>query len=628
MREIQLPISKSIANRILILQAMRGLSLHLPHEEEGLCDDVVLLRDALMQLRTPQVSYTLDVQNCGTAMRFLTAFVAVQEGLDVVLTGTDRMQERPIGQLVEVLQSVGADITYLGEAGFPPLHIKGKTIERKPLVLNDGESSQFVSALMLVGFPVETNDNSPYIQMTQEIMENLQDMTSAVWERDWSAASYWYEYVALYGGTFLFPDLYFQTLQGDVAVAEIFESLGIKTEETDAGMMISRNPSFKRSHYPIESPLHVDFADCPDLFPAVYVTCHTLGIPLKARGTERLPHKESNRLKAFEQLDTRGKGQAYGVMSSYNDHRVAMALLVAGYQVDDTTCISKSYPTFIEHLRNVTFVVPYGEQALGVREKQAKTDKHILYIYDEGKGKKWALRKGIEQARTDYVWLTDIDVERKHYPIFIPPMADLYILPLCMESAHHSGLVRLQQVEYLAIQALTLWMAEKGKAVMCSGANLIAHRAKWLSSYEELHPNIPSGDDMFLLESFKRKKYVVKTLYDPIYQATVQPQLTWKGFLKQRMRWAGKAWAYKDKDIILCGMLTFIANLLVLLCPILVLVKYPFDWHIIRRAADYGLLTPASMIPHLHAWSLLLAIVYPIYMLVALIGGVFRINKW
>ncbi len=768
-----LPISKSIANRLLILQAMQGKPLVLPCEDIHLCDDTLLLRSALQQIQSIQERATSNVQhptcniqratsnvlnlmNCGTAMRFLTAYCAVQEGLDITLTGSERMHQRPIGQLVDALRSVRADIEYLGNEGYPPLRIRGKTLPRTPITLNDVDSSQFISALMLVGFPVSTNDPSPYIRMTQELIEHATSPDNAnndplsiihyPLERDWSAASYWYEYVALYGGEIFFPDLSLQTLQGDSIVAHIFESLGVHTEETTEGIRIYKDLNATQ-HPPVETPfmaspidttpsphvetpymaspsnttplphvetpymasssdttppphvetpymaspsnttppphvetpymaspsdttppphvetpymaspsdttpslplwgesegavLSIDFASCPDLYPAVYVTCHKLGITLNAQGTERLPHKESNRLQAFDQLNTltaNGKWRT-AIMNTYSDHRIAMALLVAGYQVDDIDCISKSYPQFINQLRNITFITPCKHSDY---EKLAALPSSPLYggtegglVDDEKQGKKWALRKGIEQATTDYVWLTDADVTRTCYPIFVPPtlLGDLTILPLRMDlpnGERRTANGKFQTTEYLAIQSLTLWAAERGHAVMCAGANLIVNREHWLASYPDLHPEIPSGDDMFLLESFKRRKLSIKALYAPEYIATIQPEPTWKALFRQRMRWAGKAPKYRDKDILLCGILTFLANLLVLLCPPLVIFKYPFDLHFIRKAKQYNLTMPSSPLQGgIEGGSFLLSLFYPYYILICLIGGLIRQHKW
>ncbi len=633
---------------------MQGRPFVLNYDETDLCDDVLLLRNALQQINSFNVQHsTFKVQlyNCGTAMRFLTAYCAVQDGLDITLTGSERMQERPIGQLVDALRNVGADIEYLGSEGYPPLRIHGKVLPRIPITLNDVDSSQFISALMLVGFPVETNETSPYIEMTQELIEQVQKGEPISIERDWSSASYWYEYVALYGGEIIFLDLYFQTLQGDSAVAEIFESLGVKSEETDEGIRIYKDVNATQ-HPPVETPfmaspidttpslprweesegavLRINFSSCPDLYPAVYVTCHQLGIPLKAHGTERLLHKESNRLQAFDQLNNlTAKGeQRKALLHTYSDHRIAMSLLTAGYQVDDIACISKSYPQFVEQLRNITYVIPHRSQEPRTKNQNS----HIIHVSDEGRGKKWALLKGIEQATTEYVWLTDNDVTREHYPIFVPPtlLGDLTILPLRMElpnDERRTANGTFQITEYQALQSLTIWAAERGHAVMCSGANMIVNRQRWIESYKDLHAEIPSGDDMFLLESFKRRNLQVKALYQPEYIATIQPEPTWKAFFRQRMRWAGKATKYTDRDILLCGSITVLANLLILLCPPLVLLKYPFDMYFLRKAQQYNI-TTTHLSLSTALWALLLAIVYPWYMFICLIGGLIRQHTW
>ncbi len=645
------------------MQAMRGVPLGDWFQEDALCDDVLLVRDALEALigaadegkrRNTITSLQLDLQNCGTAMRFLTAYCAVQDGLEVVLTGSERMMERPIGQLVDALRGVGAEIEYLGKEGFPPLRvkppsrppIKGGSLVQIDLRGQKLDSTQFVSALMLVGFDVLTDEESPYIEMTRRLIEApllspprggkipSENDFSCLIERDWSAASYWYEYVALYGGEIFLPDLQLDSLQGDRRVAEIFEELGVQTEEKNGGVLISSKEC-------TASSLQVDFGDCPDLYPAVYVTCQELGGRLEASGTERLRHKESDRIHAFEQLERDAhKGRLY---TSYGDHRVAMALMVAGYQVDDMRCVSKSYPRFVEQLRNVTFVVPVRSQELGAKnqdlecrisEAQISGDSergHVIYVDDEGKGKKWALRKGVEMAGTEFVWLTDADVERESYPVFVPPtlLGDLTILPLRMEDSilerriTNTSLQHLQRTEYLAIQSLTMWAAEKGRAVMCSGANMIVRRKKWLGSYADLHTEIPSGDDMFLLESFKRRGLTVKALFEPAYIATIQPVETWGAFFWQRMRWAGKAPKYRDRDILLCGGLTALMNVLVGLCLPFLLVNLPLDWLILQRSKRYNLTDEVHL-----GWAILLAVVYPWYMLICLIGGWIRINKW
>ena len=243
-------------------------------------------------------------------------------------------------------------------------------------------------------------------------------------------------------------------------------------------------------------------------------------------------------------------------------------------------------------------------------------------INDEGKGKKHALYRLISAAETDYVWMQDDDVilhsledALSGYSLEVKGM-DLLILTLRMESENErpSLLERLQIAEYAAIQQLTVETAKRGHAVMCSGANLIAKRDRWLESYADLHPEIPSGDDMFLLESFKRRGLKIAVSESEELTAIVRPHTSWKAFFRQRMRWAGKAPKYKDKDILRCGAIVLGMNLLQLVCPLVLLVKFPIEYHLIRhrdKSVSFGT-------------ALLLEIVYPIYILYTLIGGLFR----
>ena len=353
--QIELPISKSIANRLLILQAIHGdglmtVSCDMP-------DDVRIMSEAIRLLGERREA-RIDLGNCGTAMRFLTAYCAQLEGQTVILDGAVRMHHRPIGQLVDALREIGADIAYLGEEGFPPLRIKGCILDKHRIVtLNNPQSTQFVSALLLIGANVQTNSTSPYITLTREIIERyLQRVRRANYseqserttaqrftvsianelEKDWSSAAFWYEYVALHGGEITLPGLFRDSLQGDNVVADIFAHLGVSTQYTEEGIVIYSSPL-----HPTPYTLHQDFASCPDLYPAVALTCERLGIELHATGVESLPLKESDRLRAVREHRTD------------HDHRMAMALLIAGYEVDDTACISKSYPQFFEEWTKV-----------------------------------------------------------------------------------------------------------------------------------------------------------------------------------------------------------------------------------------------------------------------------------
>ena len=376
---------------------------------DSMPDDVRLMSEAI-RLVGERREARIDLGNCGTAMRFLTAYCAQLEGQTTILDGVERMHHRPIGQLVDALREIGADIEYLGEEGFPPLRIKGCILDKHRIVtINNPQSTQFVSALLLIGANVQTDSTSPYITLTREIIDQypiahrasnsphcgrpIAAQAASSLEKDWSSAAFWYEYVALHGGEITLLGLSRDSLQGDKIVADIFAHLGVHTEYTAEGITItkkndeefliqqyeqqnpttqppkSNNSSAGEQHTPVarknaslsarcvvaramlltknvvnvvdNNTLTIDFSACPDLYPAVALTCERLGIELHATGVESLPLKESDRLRAVREHRTDA------------DHRMAMALLIAGYEVDDTACISKSYPQFLEQFRQL-----------------------------------------------------------------------------------------------------------------------------------------------------------------------------------------------------------------------------------------------------------------------------------
>ena len=334
MPRIELPISKSIANRLLILQAIHGDGQLLTVSAD-MPDDVQVMSEAI-RLLGERGEARIDLGNCGTAMRFLTAYCAQLEGQTTILDGVERMRHRPIGQLVDALRKIGADIEYLGEEGFPPLRITGCALDKHKLVRIDNPlSTQFVSALLLIGANVQTDSTSPYITLTHKLIQHYTTLHHSTRhytiEKDWSSAAFWYEYVALHGGEIKLPGLHKESLQGDKVVADIFAHLGVSTQYTEDGIQICRSQTILNSKFLIQN-----FIACPDLYPTVALTCERLGVELQATGIESLPLKESDRLRAVAEHRTD------------HDHRMAMALLIAGYEVDDTACISKSYPQFLE----------------------------------------------------------------------------------------------------------------------------------------------------------------------------------------------------------------------------------------------------------------------------------------
>jgi 3-phosphoshikimate 1-carboxyvinyltransferase len=370
--QIELPISKSIANRLLILQAIHGDEL-MP-VSATFPDDVQIMSEAIRLLGERREA-RIDLGNCGTAMRFLTAYCAQLDGQTTILDGVERMHHRPIGQLVDALREIGADIEYLGEEGFPPLRIKGCILDKHRIVtINNPQSTQFVSALLLIGANIQTDSTSPYITLTRALIEQyiscrsqgvdcernvVENNVGGVvglnnLESDWSSAAFWYEYIAIHSGKIHLPGLFRDSIQGDKVVADIFAQLGVQTQYTTEGVTIISTgvADLQRSDLQgivarstaqrsAEEILHQDFSACPDLYPAVALTCERLGIELHATGVESLPLKESDRLRAVAEHRTDA------------DHRMAMALLIAGYEVDDIECISKSYPQFLEQFHRI-----------------------------------------------------------------------------------------------------------------------------------------------------------------------------------------------------------------------------------------------------------------------------------
>ncbi len=628
MYKIALPISKSIANRILLLQAIHGDPLM--RVSADMPDDVLVLHDALEQLREHKTGepLTLYLKNCGTALRFLQVHLEYcYKGEPIVLDGDPRLMER-----------------------------------------NGAPTTQTTSARILHGEPIPVSENeSPYITLSRRIRESYLSPLRGEPERGllleacWSSASYWYEYVAIHGGELLLEGLKEESLQGDRVVADIYaKHFGVQTIFTPEGAQISnvhtasadrsRPCQDKKSQVSNRKSVKLDFTDFPDLYPPIALTCERLGITLHASGTDRLRFKESDRLEAVRLHEVR------------NDHRMAMALLAADFLVpkghgyflirnqdsasvpdfydgnDLQKIIAKSYPRFVEFFDQITTVNRRSTDGQTTVKANVTTPTitHITPrkgINDDHLGKKHALSKLIHAATSEYVWLHDDDV-------ILPPAAvkgqsdkvpctkdlfgnaDLIILPLRMETPSLEGRVgvglSLQIAEYAAIQELTMRTAKRGKAVMCSGANLIVRREAWLACEPDLHPEIPSGDDMFLLEAMKKRGMQIAVIDEPDYTAVVRPVTTWRAFFRQRMRWAGKAPHYTDPDILRCGALIVATNLLQLLCPLILLVKFPIEYGLIKKRE------PRTK------WyvALLLELLYPFYMFASLLGGLFRRKGW
>ena len=578
----------------MLLQAIHGDPLM--RVSTGMPDDVVVLHDALEALQEYQKSkienqespLVLHLKNCGTALRFLQVHLEqCYPGEPIELTGDERLMER-----------------------------KGKP------------TSQIDSARILHGLNVPVQENeSPYITMSRELAKNysISNIQDSI-EADWSAAAFWYEYVAIHGGVLLLEGLKRETLQGDKMVASLYSKyFGVITSYTDEGAKIYK------SSFPLKyDKVSIDFENIPDLYPAIAFTCERLHITLEATGTSRLRFKESNRLTAVRLHEVR------------NDHRMAMALMCADFPVskEEQGCIGKSYPQFVENLQRVleqnrdrTASTPSPKREQKVPSISIGHITPIKGVNDEGKGKKFALSKLIHGTDTEYLWLHDDDIVRpqasrgecklkKEDP-------DLIILPLRMESenAKPSLLEQLQIAEYAAIQELTMRTAKKNQAIMCSGANLIVRREVWLECESELHPEIPSGDDMFLLEAVKRKGYTVGVIDEEEYTAVVRPATNWRAFWRQRMRWAGKAPLYTDKDILDYGKFIVVANVLQILFFPIILIQFPYEYGLIKARMSKN--HQSQITNHkLFLTALLLEILYPFYLLICLIGGMNNKKEW
>lgn len=391
---IQLPASKSISNRALILNALStkaGIINNLAQ-----CDDTDVLVKAISSS-----DHLFDIGAAGTAMRFLTAYQAGKPG-EWTITGSERMKQRPIGILVEALNSIGAEIGYVEKEGFPPLKMKGKKLVGGELHLNGGVSSQFISALLMIaptmqkGLSLHLEGNiisRPYIEMTLQMMK--QYGISSEWngnviniqpqeykpiqytvESDWSASSYWFEIAALSPNkvSFRLPQLFEESLQGDSMVRKIFEPLGIQTVFTGDGIVISN------ANTPVKH-LEYDFTNQPDLAQTVVVTCCALGTTFSFSGLQSLKIKETDRIEALKNeckklgyiLKENGVGtllwdgercekEATPSIATYKDHRMAMAfapsvLRLGEIDIEDPGVVSKSYPKYWENLESCKMFV-------------------------------------------------------------------------------------------------------------------------------------------------------------------------------------------------------------------------------------------------------------------------------
>jgi 3-phosphoshikimate 1-carboxyvinyltransferase len=398
--KVKITGSKSETNRLLLLQALYP---NLNLENTSNSDDSEVMQKALAFTHHPSpITQTIDVHHAGTAMRFLTAFFAIQDGKEVVLTGSSRMKERPIKILVDALNQLGAEITYEENEGFPPIRVKGKKLLQNKVSLPANVSSQYISALLLIAPKLENGleltlegeiTSIPYIKMTLALLNEIGVKTTfegniikvchaefvsasqLTVESDWSSASYWYSIVALSEiGTQITLSSYKEnSLQGDSALTNIYQDFGVETvfnEDNSISITKAKNHQLSIVNYQLNN--------CPDIAQTIAVTCFGLGIGCHLTGLHTLKIKETDRLEALKKeltklgakisvtdesltLETSNSIKENVTIATYQDHRMAMAFaplaLKVPIKINEAEVVSKSYPDFWEDLKKVGFSI-------------------------------------------------------------------------------------------------------------------------------------------------------------------------------------------------------------------------------------------------------------------------------
>lgn len=401
---VKLPASKSISNRALIICALAGVKEEKLPDNLSDCDDTEVIVEAMRSM--PDV---IDIKAAGTAMRFMTAFLAATDNGEHVLTGTERMKQRPIKVLVKALRQLGADITYDGVEDYPPLRIKGKKLNGGSLEIEGNVSSQYISALLLIG-PMLRDGlelrligdiiSRPYIDLTLWTMREFG--ADAEWtsvdtitvkpkpyvphpylvENDWSAASYWYEMVALSDQQDVevrLDGLMDGSKQGDSSVRYIFSLLGVKTLFGTKEDGKPTTVTLRKSPHRIPR-LEYDFLNSPDLAQTFVVTCAMKGIHFRFKGLQTLKIKETDRIEAlktemrklgFVIHDVDGRELVWDgercepeeipAIDTYNDHRMALAFAPVAMKqpivINNPEVVSKSYPHYWQDLQQAGFIV-------------------------------------------------------------------------------------------------------------------------------------------------------------------------------------------------------------------------------------------------------------------------------
>ena len=391
--------SKSETNRLLLLKALFP-NITLANTSNS--DDSEVMGAALVTNNQQPTTNNeiIDIHHAGTAMRFLTAYFAVNAGREVVLTGSSRMQERPIKILVEALEQLGAVITYEKEVGYPPIRIKGQKITASKVKLAANVSSQYISALLLVASKLENGleltlegeiTSIPYIKMTLALLNDLNIQTSfegnvitvapkpavetkeMIVESDWSSASYYFSIAALADAASITISSYKEnSLQGDSALVNIYKAMGVQSSFNGNQLTLTKQPNFNYQD------VTFDLNNTPDIAQSIVVTCLGLVIVCHLTGLHTLKIKETDRLEALR-IELTKLGANISVtndsltlvatkeinsnitISTYNDHRMAMAFAPLAFRVpiyiENAEVVSKSYPDFWEDLKRIGFAI-------------------------------------------------------------------------------------------------------------------------------------------------------------------------------------------------------------------------------------------------------------------------------
>jgi len=371
--EISLPSSKSISNRLLIIQALCKENFKI--ENLSTSDDTINLQKALSYKEN-----TIDVRHAGTSFRFLTSYLSIQNGKEFILTGSDRMKERPIKELVSVLQKMGVKIEYLEKEGFPPLKIIGTELEGGRIKIDGGISSQFITSILLIaptlknGIELEIVGelvSKPFVEMTLNLMSefgihwewtnNIITIQNQKYreknytlEADWSAASFWFEIASLSESCNIkLNGLQQNSIQGDKQAIEIFNNLGVSSAFENEKLILTKNQT-------ISPYITYDLIETSDLYQPLRCTLFSKNIEANFSGIQTLKDKETDRILSVE--TELKKLNSIKIIDTYQDHRMAMSfaplcLKFGELQINDVEVVSKSYPDFWQDLKKAGFTI-------------------------------------------------------------------------------------------------------------------------------------------------------------------------------------------------------------------------------------------------------------------------------